>query len=49
MLNLMLIRNQLYIDGKWVDGNGKVPVFDPSNGEVITEVEQQENQSAMRQ
>ena len=38
MLNLMLLRNQLYIDGKWVDGNGKVPVIDPSNGEVITEV-----------
>ena len=34
----MLLRNQLYIDGKWVDGNGKVPVIDPSNGEVITEV-----------
>jgi succinate-semialdehyde dehydrogenase/glutarate-semialdehyde dehydrogenase len=32
------IRNQLYINGEWMDGNGKVPVYDPSNGQVITEV-----------
>ena len=34
----MSLRNQLYIDGLWVDGNGKVPVYDPSTGKVITEV-----------
>ena len=34
----MSLRNQLYINGLWVDGNGKVPVYDPSSGKVITEV-----------
>ena len=32
------MRTQLYIDGKWVDGNGTMPVYDPSDGSVITEV-----------
>lgn len=32
------MRTQLYIDGKWVDGSGKMPVYDPSDGSVITEV-----------
>jgi succinate-semialdehyde dehydrogenase/glutarate-semialdehyde dehydrogenase len=32
------MRTQLYIDGKWLDGNGKMPVYDPSDGSVITEV-----------
>jgi succinate-semialdehyde dehydrogenase/glutarate-semialdehyde dehydrogenase len=32
------MRTQLFIDGKWLDGNGKLPVFDPSDGSVIAEV-----------
>ncbi len=32
------MRTQLYIDGKWVDGSGKMPVYDPSDGSVIAEV-----------
>jgi succinate-semialdehyde dehydrogenase/glutarate-semialdehyde dehydrogenase len=32
------MRTQLYIDGKWVDGNGTMPVYDPSDGCVIAEV-----------
>ncbi len=32
------MRTQLYIDGKWVDGNGTMPVYDPSDGSVIAEV-----------
>ena len=28
----------LFIGGEWVDGHGGVPVEDPSNGEVLTEV-----------
>ncbi len=32
------MRTQLYIDGKWLDGSGKLPVYDPSDGSVIAEV-----------
>lgn len=32
------MRTQLYIDGKWLDGSGKLPVHDPSDGSVIAEV-----------
>lgn len=32
------MRTQLYIDGKWVDGNGTMSVYDPSDGSVIAEV-----------
>ena len=32
------MRTQLYIDGQWVDGSGKSPVIDPSDGSVIAEV-----------
>ena len=32
------MRTQLFIDGKWLDGNGKLPVFDPSDGSVIAQV-----------
>lgn len=28
----------LFIGGEWTDGNGVVPVEDPSNGEILTEV-----------
>ena len=32
------MRTQLYIDGKWVDGSGTMPVYNPSDGSVIAEV-----------
>ena len=32
------MRTQLFIDGKWQDGSGKVPVYDPSDGSLIAEV-----------
>jgi succinate-semialdehyde dehydrogenase/glutarate-semialdehyde dehydrogenase len=32
------MRNQLYIDGQWVDGSGTLDVIDPSDGSVITKV-----------
>jgi len=32
------MRTQLYIDGQWVNGSGKVAVHDPSDGSVIAEV-----------
>lgn len=32
------MRTQLYIDGKWIDGNGTVDVIDPSDGSVIAKV-----------
>ena len=32
------MRNKLYIDGQWVDGNGTLDVIDPSDGSVITQV-----------
>ena len=34
----MQFKTELYIDGSWVSGDGKMPVYDPSTGEVITEV-----------
>ena len=34
----MQLKTDLYIDGKWVKGDGTIPVIDPSNGEVIAEV-----------
>ncbi|MEN9293118.1 MAG: hypothetical protein RL288_914, partial [Actinomycetota bacterium] len=30
----MQLKTDLYIDGKWVKGNGSVPVYDPSDGSV---------------
>ena len=35
---LRAMHTQLYIDGQWVDGIGKLPVCDPSDGSVIAEV-----------
>lgn len=35
---LQTMHTQLYIDGQWVDGVGKIPVYDPSDGTVIAEV-----------
>ena len=35
---LQAMHTQLYIDGQWVDGIGKIPVNDPSDGSVIAEV-----------
>ena len=32
------LKTELYIDGAWVKGDGTMPVYDPSNGEVIAEV-----------
>ncbi len=32
------MRTQLFIDGKWVDGNGTMPVYDPSDGSIIAHV-----------
>ena len=32
------MHTQLYIDGKWVDGVGKIAVYDPSDGSIIAEV-----------
>jgi len=32
------MRTQLYIEGKWIDGNGTVDVIDPSDGSVIAKV-----------
>ena len=34
----MQLKTQLYIDGKWVDGSGTVPVYDPSDESVIAEI-----------
>ena len=39
MLCLMQLKTDLYIDGKWVKGNGSVPVYDPSDGSVIAEIQ----------
>lgn len=33
-----IMRTQLFIDGKWVDGNGTMPVYDPSDGSIIAHV-----------
>jgi succinate-semialdehyde dehydrogenase / glutarate-semialdehyde dehydrogenase len=35
---LQTMHTQLYIDGQWVDGIAKIPVYDPSDGTVIAEV-----------
>jgi succinate-semialdehyde dehydrogenase / glutarate-semialdehyde dehydrogenase len=34
----MQLKTDLYIDGKWVKGDGSIPVTDPSTGEVIANV-----------
>lgn len=34
----MTIFSDLYIDGQWVSGERRVPVYDPSDGSVITEI-----------
>ena len=39
MLMFMQLKTQLFIDGKWVNGSGKLPVTDPSNESVIAQVE----------
>jgi succinate-semialdehyde dehydrogenase / glutarate-semialdehyde dehydrogenase len=39
MLPFMQLKTQLFIDGKWVNGSGKLPVTDPSNETVIAEVQ----------
>jgi succinate-semialdehyde dehydrogenase / glutarate-semialdehyde dehydrogenase len=39
MLTFMQLKTQLFIDGKWVNGSGKLPVTDPSNETVIAEVQ----------
>jgi succinate-semialdehyde dehydrogenase/glutarate-semialdehyde dehydrogenase len=39
MLTFMQLKTQLFIDGKWVNGSGKLPVTDPSNESVIAEVQ----------
>ena len=33
----MQIKTDLYIDGAWVKGDGALPVYNPSTGEVIAE------------
>ena len=35
----MTLKTDLYIDGKWVKGSGTVPVYDPSDGSVIAEIQ----------
>ncbi|HRD10085.1 MAG TPA: aldehyde dehydrogenase family protein, partial [Candidatus Nanopelagicaceae bacterium] len=35
----MQLKTDLYIDGAWVKGNGSVPVYDPSDGSVIAEIQ----------
>ncbi len=32
------IKSDLFIDGKWHQGSGRLPVYDPSDGSVIAEV-----------
>jgi len=39
MLTFMQLKTQLFIDGKWVNGSGKLLVTDPSNESVIAEVQ----------
>jgi len=34
----MQLKTDLYIDGKWVKGDGSIPVTDPGTGEVIANV-----------
>ena len=38
MLDLMELKTGLYIDGKWVTGDGTLDVIDPSTGNVIAKV-----------
>jgi succinate-semialdehyde dehydrogenase/glutarate-semialdehyde dehydrogenase len=38
MLIFMQLKTQLYIDGKWLDGASTIPVTDPSDESVITNV-----------
>ena len=33
----MEMKTDLYINGEWVKGDGTVPVYNPSTGEVIAE------------
>jgi len=33
------MKTQLYIDGQWLNGTSKLPVYNPSTGEVIADVE----------
>lgn len=35
----MNLRTDLYINGEWVKGDGSLPVYDPSTGTVIAEVQ----------
>lgn len=35
----MNLKTDLYINGEWVKGDGNLPVYDPSNGEVIAEIQ----------
>ena len=35
----MEMKTDLYINGEWVKGDGKVPVYNPSTGEVIAEIQ----------
>ena len=35
----MQLKTQLFINGKWVNGSGKLPVTDPSNESIIAEVQ----------
>jgi succinate-semialdehyde dehydrogenase/glutarate-semialdehyde dehydrogenase len=39
MLACMQLKTQLFINGKWVNGSGKLPVTDPSDESVIAEVQ----------
>jgi len=42
------VHTGLYIGGEWTDGNGVVPVEDPSNGEILAEVADATPEQAMR-
>ena len=35
----MALKTELYINGEWLEGDGTLPVYDPSTGEVIAEVQ----------
>ncbi len=35
----MNLKTDLYINGEWVKGNGTLPVYDPSTGKVIADVQ----------
>ena len=34
----MEIKTKLFINGQWLDGDGRIPVVDPSDESVIAEV-----------